>query len=107
MVQADSEPTVGAMPPRKSAGGAKPKAKPKAQAGMAPGNAAAPVEGGPPLVPGPEGIPDTLMHPGNVDYLARLQIAWETVTSHPIFQDVADMAPYEIEARYSVCLRRS
>lgn len=97
-----AEPTAGAMSPKKSG---KAKAKAKASSGLAPGNAAAAPEGGQSVSgPGPEGTEDIPTHQGNVDYLARLQIAWETVTSHPIFQDVVDMTPYEIEARYSVCV---
>lgn len=30
-------------------------------------------------------------HPGHVAYLSRLQFAWETATSHTVFQDLAEM----------------
>ena len=45
---------------------------------------------------------DDVPHPSNVAYLERLQIAWDTVTAHPVFQNVVDMDPYEIEAGISV-----
>ena len=45
-----------------------------------------------------ESAADDVPHPSNVAYLERLQIAWDTVTAHPVFQNVVDMDPYEIEA---------
>lgn len=60
---------------------------PAADPGAGPGPAAVSVE-------------DLPVRQGHVAYLERLQIAWETVASHPIFHNAADMSPFEIEAAW-------
>ena len=50
-----------------------------------------------PVAAGGEGEP-VASHPANVEYLAKLQNAWSTVTSHPVFDSVQTRDPYEIEA---------
>ena len=37
-------------------------------------------------------------HPANIEYLDKLNQAWSTIVSHPVFENVSTMAPYEIEA---------
>ena len=83
--------------------GAKAKNKGKGRGkGKAPQEPAAAIQGEDagqqqPVAAGGEGEP-VASHPANVEYLAKLQNAWSTVTSHPVFDSVQTRDPYEIEA---------
>lgn len=41
----------------------------------------------------------TVPHPSNVEYLDKLAQAWATVTSHPVFDNLVNQSPLEIEVR--------
>lgn len=77
-----------------------PKGKGKAKA-KAKTLALPPIDGGASVSAGSAAdAPDsTVPHPANVEYLDKLAQAWLTVTSHPVFTNVVNESPLEIEAR--------
>lgn len=85
------------MSPKKAAEKKAAKAKAKSQAALPSIDADASASAG--SAAGPDAPDSTVPHPSNVEYLDKLAQAWATVTSHPVFDNLVNQSPLEIEVR--------